>query len=124
MEHKTQLYLRSNEPLAWSLFGAGGMVVALISPALIVITGLLVPLGIVDMQMLSYNRVLAFVQYWPAKLFILVIISLQLYHASHRLYHGLHDLHIKGPQSLMLFLFYGGTTILCLFLALLLLEIG
>ena len=34
---------RSNEPLFWSLFSAGGMLAALLAPALIIVTGFLVP---------------------------------------------------------------------------------
>jgi fumarate reductase subunit D len=37
---------RSNEPIFWSLFGAGGMLAALIGPALVFITGIAVPLGL------------------------------------------------------------------------------
>jgi fumarate reductase subunit D len=34
---------RSNEPLFWSLFSGGGMLAALLAPALILVTGFLVP---------------------------------------------------------------------------------
>jgi fumarate reductase subunit D len=34
---------RSNEPIIWLLFGAGGMLSALVAPVLVLITGLLVP---------------------------------------------------------------------------------
>ena len=36
---------RSSEPFFWSLFGAGGVVVAFIVPMLIFITGVAGPLG-------------------------------------------------------------------------------
>ncbi|MEH6552438.1 MAG: fumarate reductase subunit FrdD [Pseudomonadales bacterium] len=105
-------YPRSHEPIAWSLFGAGGMVVALITPALIVITGLLLPLGLVDAEAFDYVRVSSFAHAWWGKVFLLIVIALPLYHAAHRIYHALHDLHIKGPATLMLLLFYGGATAL------------
>jgi len=116
-------FARSHEPIVWSLFGAGGMVVAFISPWLIVITGLLLPLGLVSEDVLAYQRVLEFVQSWWGKLFLLVVISLQLYHAVHRIHHGLHDLHIEGPPVIMATLFYGGATLLSLMLAVLLVTV-
>ena len=39
---------RSNKPIFWSLFGAGGMLSALAGPALVFITGIAVPLGMAD----------------------------------------------------------------------------
>ena len=51
---------RSNEPIIWLLFGAGGMLSALVAPVLVLITGLLVPLGLLSKDVMSYQRVLAF----------------------------------------------------------------
>ncbi|HSV19430.1 MAG TPA: fumarate reductase subunit D, partial [Casimicrobiaceae bacterium] len=36
---------RSNKPIFWSLFGAGGMLAALIGPMLVFMTGLAIPGG-------------------------------------------------------------------------------
>ena len=36
---------RSNAPIFWLLFGAGGMLAALLGPVLVAITGIAVPLG-------------------------------------------------------------------------------
>lgn len=113
-------YPRSNEPIAWSLFGAGGMVVAFITPALILISTLLVPLGLADSALLSYSTVLnLFNTIWGA-LALFIVITLQLFHAAHRIYHGLHDLHIEGNTTLMLLIFYGGASALSLFAGVLL----
>ena len=46
---------RSNEPIIWLLFGAGGMLSALVGPVLVLITGLLVPLGILPKDTMSYQ---------------------------------------------------------------------
>lgn len=105
-------YQRSHEPIAWSLFGAGGMVVAFITPALLVITALLVPLGIAGPDLLSYESVEGFLDKGWGALGILIVISLQLFHAAHRIFHGLHDLHIKADPRLMLWVFYGGASVL------------
>jgi fumarate reductase subunit D len=37
---------RSNAPIFWALFGAGGMLSALLGPMLVFITGIAVPLGV------------------------------------------------------------------------------
>jgi fumarate reductase subunit D len=88
---------RSNAPIFWSLFGAGGMLSALIGPMLVFITGIAVPLGlIVPRDLLSYRHMLAFGQNWAGKAFVFVIVSLFLWHAAHRIYHSLHDLGIRG----------------------------
>ena len=89
---------RSNKPIFWSLFGAGGMLSALIGPMLVYITGIAVPLGIMDADTMRYERVLALAQNGLGKLAILAVISLFLFHGCHRLYHVLHDFGIHvGP---------------------------
>ena len=55
---------RSHEPVFWSLFGAGGVLSALVAPALILITGVLAPIGLwMPQQALAYERVLGFAQH-------------------------------------------------------------
>ncbi|MEH6516124.1 MAG: fumarate reductase subunit FrdD [Halioglobus sp.] len=105
-------YQRSHEPIVWSLFGGGGMVAAFLLPALILATGIIAPLGLGNPWSLSFHRVLAFSQTWWGALLILTIIALPLFHAAHRIYHGLHDLHIRGPKPLMLTICYGGASLL------------
>lgn len=98
---------RSNEPVFWGLFGAGGMVSAFITPVLILITGLLVPLGIINADKLSHERVLAFAQSWYGALILLAIIALPLWLTMHRIHHGLHDLGIHKGRLLSAWIFYG-----------------
>lgn len=114
MKNSTDNYPRSHEPIAWSLFGAGGMVVAFITPALILITTLLVPLDLADSDLLSYGNVTNFLNTGWGALAIFIVIALQLFHAAHRIYHGLHDVHIEGNDTLMLLVFYGGASALSL----------
>jgi len=91
---------RSNKPIFWSLFGAGGMLSALIGPMLVFLTVLATPLGLMSQDTLRYDRVLAFAQNWVGKLAILVVISLFLFHGMHRLYHTLHDFGVHiGPGA-------------------------
>ena len=79
---------RSNKPIFWSLFGAGGMLAALAGPALVFITGIAGPLNLVDIR---YERAAGFAQTGFGKLAIFLVISLFLFHGCHRLYHCLHD---------------------------------
>lgn len=92
---------RSNAPIFWALFGAGGMLSALTGPALILVTGILVPLGLfLPHDMMSYPRMLAFSQNIIGKAFILAVIVLFLWHAAHRIFKTLHDVGIHpSPAS-------------------------
>jgi len=91
---------RSNEPIFWSLFGAGGMLSALVAPILIFITGIIAPIGLwMPGQALAYSRVLGFAQHWLGKLMLMAVISLFLFHAVHRIYHGLHDIGVHAGTA-------------------------
>lgn len=92
---------RSNAPIFWALFGAGGMLSALTGPVLVFITGIAVPLGLLlPFETMSYPRMLAFSQHIVGKLFILAIIVLFLWHAAHRIFKTLHDVGIHpSPAS-------------------------
>ena len=90
---------RSNKPVFWSLFGAGGMLAALIGPMLVFITGIGVPFGIgFSRAAMDYPQVLAFTRHFYGSMALLAVISLFLFHGCHRLYHSLHDLGVHvGP---------------------------
>ena len=106
---------RTNEPIFWTLFGAGGVIVAFIVPMLILITGILGPLGILPDEALSYERVVAFASTWWGMLFLFLVISLSLWHGVHRVVLSLHDFGIK-KAAWQRWLLYGGAavgTIVC-----------
>jgi fumarate reductase subunit D len=89
---------RSNKPIFWSLFGAGGMLSALIGPMLIFITGVAVPTGLISRETMSYERMLALAQNPIGKVAIVVVIGLFLFHGLHRMYHCVHDFGVHvGP---------------------------
>jgi fumarate reductase subunit D len=92
---------RSNAPIPWALFGAGGMLSALTGPALVFITGLAVPFAfLVPPDSMNYLRILAFAGHWAGKAFLFAVVSLYLWHAAHRLFHSLHDLGVRtGPLA-------------------------
>lgn len=83
---------RSSQPPFWLLFGAGGMLSALVGAMLVFLTGIAGPLGIgLPADAMEYPRMLAFAQHWLGKAFIFAVVSLFLWHAAHRIYHTLHD---------------------------------
>jgi fumarate reductase subunit D len=86
---------RSNKPIFWSLFGAGGMLAALVGPVLVLMTGILIPTGLVlSRDVMSYDRVLGLARSGFGKAALFVVVALFLFHGCHRMYHCLHDLGI------------------------------
>ncbi len=83
---------RSHEPIFWSLFGAGGVVSAMVLPVLVLITGTLWPLGLMPEDALGYARMESFAGSLIGALALLVVISLTFWHAAHRIAHSAHDL--------------------------------
>lgn len=83
---------RSDEPIWWSLFGAGGSWFAMITPVTILVLGIMLPMGLLDPEAFSYARVTDFVSSFIGALFVIGTLSLPMWHAMHRLHHGMHDL--------------------------------
>ena len=82
---------KSNKPIVWGLFAAGGTITAFLTPVMVFVTGLAIPLGIMDPEVLAYDRVQAFLGNWLIKLVMFGILFLSLWHAAHRLRITLHD---------------------------------
>ncbi len=115
---------RSNAPIFWGLFGAGGMLAALFGPMLVFITGLAIPLGLLlPADTMSYAKMQAFAQNFIGKGFIFVIIALFMWHAMHRIYHSLHEIGIHAGFGAKL-LCYGVALVATVISAVVLLGIG
>jgi len=74
---------KSNKPIIWGTFAAGGELVSLITPVLILLT-LLAATGHVP-DMLNYAKLHAFAAGWFGKLVLFVILFLSLWSQAHRL---------------------------------------
>jgi fumarate reductase subunit D len=90
---------RSNQPFFWLLFGAGGMLSALVGWMLVFVTGLAGPLGLGAAHAMDYARAAAFARSLPGKAVLFVVISLFLWHAAHRIYHSLHDIGLRAGTA-------------------------
>jgi fumarate reductase subunit D len=84
---------KSNKPIFWSLFAAGGTLAAFLAPVLALLF-LLTALGHPP-ALLSYANLHAFAANWLGKLFLLGVISLFLWHAAHRLRVTVHDFGLR-----------------------------
>ena len=88
---------RSNAPIFWLLFGAGGMMAALFGPIMVFVTGIAVPIGLLlPLDAMSYSKMLGFAQNFIGKGFIFTAIFLFSWHAAHRIFHSLHEVGIHG----------------------------
>ena len=115
---------RSNAPIFWLLFGAGGMLSALIGAMLVFITGIAAPTAtLLPRASLNYENVLALAQHWAGKGFLFIVIALFLWHAAHRIFHTLHDLGIHAGTNAKL-VCYGFAMVGTMFAARALLAIG
>jgi fumarate reductase subunit D len=120
----TKYRTRSNAPIFWGLFGAGGMLSALFVPMMIFITVIAVPLGFfLPADTMSYPKMLAFAQNFIGKGFIFAIISLSLWFCVHRVYHSLHEFGIHAGMGAKL-ICYGIAMLVTVICAVNLLGLG
>ncbi|MGP9800206.1 fumarate reductase subunit FrdD [Rheinheimera sp. NSM] len=93
---------RSDEPIWWALFSAGGVCFAVFLPGLILTLGLLWPLGLLNPHWLTYSALTELSRSTysiPALLLTGAVVCLPLLHAAHRIHHGLHDLKFGFSQA-------------------------
>ncbi len=93
---------KSNEPIWWSLFSAGGVVSAFFIPVTIVLTGIVVPAGWIEAEGLRHLIAHSF-----TRLFLFVLISLSLFHWAHRFRYALVDLGLRNAAGILAITCYG-----------------
>ena len=104
---------KSNKPIFWGLFAAGGTLAAFFTPVMVFVTVLAVPLGIMDPEVLAYDRVHAFLANGFWKLVMFVFITLSFWHAAHRLRVVAHDFGMRsdGLVATVVYLFAAAGTL-------------
>lgn len=109
---------KSNKPIVWSLFAAGGTLAAFLAPVLVLLF-LLAAFGRVP-EMLNYTQLHAFAAGWFGKAFLLAVITLFLWHAAHRLRITMHDFGLRQDTLVAVVVYLGaaiGTGLSVLYLA-------
>jgi fumarate reductase subunit D len=109
------------EPFVWLLFSAGGVVAALTLPVLLVLFGVLIPLGVVDAP--DHAHLYALLRNPFARVGLIVICALALVHAAHRLRFTVeHALRLRRYDPLIATACYGGALAGTLWAVVLLLQ--
>lgn len=110
-KHDAQHKQAFDEPLWWGLFSAGGVCFAVLLPAVILFVAVLLPLGLLPAEALSYERASSLLFSVPGFMFVGAVVCLPLFHAAHRLRHGLFDISV-GNDTFNKKLMYGGAALL------------
>ncbi len=98
--------MRPITPFLWLLFSAGGTVAALLFPVHLFLTGLAFPLGWLEAP--RYEILHGLLKHPVTRLYLLVLISLPLFHWAHRFRYTLYDgLQLKHLTELIAVLCYG-----------------
>lgn len=97
---------KSNEPIWWSLFAAGGMVAALVLPVTVLLTGIAVPAG-----WISADAFFRLIHHPLARIYLFFVIFLSLFHGGHRTLLTLVDLGFRSVRPALAILLYGGAIV-------------
>ena len=100
---------RSNEPIWWSLFSAGGVVSAFFMPITILMTALAVPTGLISAEDLSQLA-----GHPLTRLYLFVLISLPMFHWAHRFRYVAVDLGFKRLSAILPVVCYGTALVITL----------
>jgi fumarate reductase subunit D len=102
----------TSETVLWSLFAAGGVVAAMLTPALILITGIALPfvdIGFVTfLKPPTYGGLHQLAASILGRLVLFIAVSLPLFHCANRLFHTTKDLGIHSARGLIALVCYGG----------------
>ena len=99
---------RSNEPLFWSLFSAGGVVAAFFGPVGILLIGLAGPNGWFGAdEAFAHERLRRLVSPAPVRVILFLLVALPMFHWAHRFRFTLADLGLRGRDKRLAFVCYG-----------------
>jgi succinate dehydrogenase subunit D len=108
------------EPFVWLLFTSGGMVAALVLPVLLLLFGVLFPLGWITPP--DHDQMLEVLRNPLVRLGLLGVCALALVHAAHRIRFTVdHGLKLQRYDALIATACYGGAALVSVFAAHLLL---
>ncbi len=114
---------RARDPFFWGLFSAGGMLAALLLPALFLIVAVAAPLGWFGMT--AHVDWLALVGNPLLRLGLFGLLFLAFFHAAHRFRYTLYDgMQLYHLDALISVLTYGVATVLTLIAAVVLATAG
>ena len=114
---------RPIEPFLWMLFSTGGVAAALFVPILLVMFGILFPLGWLEPP--SYGHLIAVLGHPIVKVGLFGVCTLALFHAGHRIRFTLYDgLQIKHLNEVINPLCYGGAVLGSVFAGVILWRLG
>ena len=102
---------KSNEPIWWSLFAAGGVVAALFIPIFMLITGIILPFTLTGEEPFLYERIHGAVTHPIIRLLIFCLIVFPLFHFAHRFRSILVDIGLLNIRPVISFLCYGSSII-------------
>lgn len=114
---------RSNEAFWWSLFSAGGVMAALFLPALVLVTGLILPFLSGQDAHAQYERMYETVSFWLIRVVLFVVIFLSFFHCAHRIRHILMDLGWRSASTALSLCCYGAAGVGSVMTALLLITL-
>jgi fumarate reductase subunit D len=101
---------RTAEPFLWLLFSAGGMLAAMLIPALFLLFAILFPLGWLGPP--DHAHLLTVLRFPLTRLALLGLFVLALFHAAHRFRYTLYDgLQLKSHGDIINGLCYGLATV-------------
>ena len=115
--------MNTSDPFWWTFFGAGGALSAMFLPVLVVLFGIAIPLGWLEMQ--SYEKLFAIFNSVVGKLVVFALVSTSMFHWAHRFRFTLYDgLQLKRFEVWIMLFCYGMSIAITLFMGYILWNFG
>jgi len=106
----------SKKPIIWSLFAAGGTITAMLTPVLVLLIGIAVPMGWLNAETFGYIEMQSFLGNPLVRLIIFGIIFLSVWHSAHRMRITVHDFGLRADM-IAAYIFYSIAAIATILLA-------